>query len=412
MATDTKTFTFDQQLALGRLLTGIVQSAGVEHIEAALLTGRPLKVKFGMDPTAPDLHMGHAVALRKLRDFQDAGHEAILVIGSFTAQIGDPTGKNKTRPSLSAQEVEANATTYLAQAFKILDASKTTVVRNSQWLGAMNAVDIIGLMSKVTLSQILAREDFKNRYETEQPIALHEMLYPLLQGMDSVELHADVELGGTDQWFNLHMGRALQEKSGQLPQAVLVVPLMVGLDGVNKMSKSLDNHLALAGDPVDTYGRFMSVSDDTMWKMLPMMGLWETSRIASEKNDCANGLRNPMHAKMAAARDLITMLHGQDEALRAEEAFVNRHVHGKTVEDVPVFTVSGNDLMLSTVLRDAGVCKSSGDAARTIEQGGVRVDGTRAVKGARLGIGEHYVEVGKRRAVRVVVEAPDTAPAP
>lgn len=402
----------EQQRRMDRLLAGVTQFAGIEHIQEAIATGRTLKVKLGMDPTAPDLHLGHAVVLRKLRDFQDDGHEAILIVGAFTAQIGDPTGKNKTRPPLTAEAVEHNAKTYLEQAFKILDPVKTTVVRNDTWLGQLGATGLIQLAAKVTLSQIMVRDDFKTRYDAQAPIALHELLYPLLQGMDSVHLKADVELGGTDQWFNLHMGRALQEKSAQPPQAVLVMPLLVGLDGVHKMSKSLNNHLALSGDPVDTYGRFMSVSDETMWTMLPLMGIWTVAAIDTALAECNNGLKNPMHVKMAAARDLVDMLHGPDVGESAQLAFVNRHVHGEKVEDVPEFRAVGDDVYLAAVLRDAGVCKSTADAARTIEQGGVRVNGAVAEKGARLGVGEHYVTVGKRRALRLFIDSQDSTPQP
>lgn len=391
---------------LAKLLSGVADSAGVDRIRDAVVTGKTLKVKLGMDPTAPDLHMGHAVVLKKLRDFQDDGHDAILIVGAFTAAIGDPTGKSKARPPLSAEAIEVNAATYLEQAFKILDPTKTTVVRNDTWLSKLGAAGLIQLASKATLSQVLARDDFKTRYEAEQPIALHELIYPLLQGMDSVHLHADVELGGTDQWFNLHMGRALQEKNEQLPQAVLTMPLLVGLDGVHKMSKSLSNHLALAGDPVDTFGRFMSVSDSTMWTMLPLLGIWEQAHIDAEFESCQNGMKNPMHVKLAAARDLLSWLHGPEEAERAHHAFVNRHVQGKRDEDVPEVRVVGTEINLATVLRDAKVCKSAGDAARTIEQGGVRVNGAKAEKGAQLGVGDYYIEVGKRRALKLFIESP------
>lgn len=405
----TTPLTADQESRLTKLMSGVADSAGTERIRDAIANGKKLKVKLGMDPTAPDLHMGHAVVLKKLREFQDDGHDGILIVGAFTAMIGDPTGKNAARPPLSLDAIEVNAKTYLEQAFKILDPAKTTVVRNDTWLNQLGAAGLIQLASKATLSQILARDDFKKRYEAEQPIAMHEMIYPLLQGADSVHLKADVELGGTDQWFNLHMGRALQEKSDQLPQAVMVMPLLVGLDGVHKMSKSLSNHLALAGDPVDTFGRFMSVSDATMWKMLPMLGIWENTQIEAEHTACHNGMKNPMHVKLAAARDLVTWLHGPDAGERAHHAFINRHVQGGLAQDVPEFNVAGDNINVAAVLRDAGICKSAGDAARTIEQGGVRINGAKAEKGALLGVGEYYIEVGKRRALKLFVSAPQPA---
>lgn len=362
-----------------------------------LPTDRPWRVKLGMDPTAPDLHLGHAVLLRKMRQFQDAGHLGVLVVGSFTAQIGDPTGKNKTRPPLTNQQVVSNASTYIEQAFKILDPVKTEVVHNDAWLGALSAVELTQLMAKVTVSQLMARDDFSQRAAANEPIALHELLYPVLQGMDSVHLYADIELGGRDQWFNLHMGRALQEKHGQPPQALLAMPLLVGLDGVHKMSKSLDNHIGLTMDPVESFGRWMSVSDTTMWTMLPLLDVWDDARIATERDACFNGLRNPMDVKMDAGLALLTLLHGVQSARDAQDAFLAKH-RNKTHEFDTVVREFPPGTSLPVILRQLGFADSNMDAVRKMAQGGVRVDGVKVMdKATVLGAGTHRIEVGKRQ---------------
>ena len=364
----------------------------------ALPKNRPWRVKLGMDPTAPDLHLGHAVLLRKMREFQDAGHEGVLVVGSFTAQIGDPTGKNKTRPALSKEDVQANAQTYIDQAFLILDPAKTTVVHNDVWLANMNAADLVALMSKVTVAQLLTREDFSKRMEANEPIAMHELLYPLMQAADSVELRADIELGGSDQWFNLHMGRALQEKSNQAPQALLTMPLLVGLDGVNKMSKSLNNHIGLKSDPVDSFGRFMSTSDETMWKMLPLLAIWSSEKIATVHAQCSNGLANPMQVKKDAARDVLAMLHGEQAAQEAAQAFEARHQKKSATHEEREALVQGPTRSVVSVMRELGFADSLSDAGRKMEQGGVRLDGQKVIdRKAELGVGQYLLEVGKRQ---------------
>lgn len=364
----------------------------------ALPTNRPWRVKLGMDPTAPDLHLGHAVLLRKMREFQDAGHEGILVVGSFTAQIGDPTGKNKTRPPLTKAEVQANAQTYIDQAFLILDPAKTTVVHNDAWLANMNAASLVALMSKVTVAQLLTRDDFSKRMQANEPIAMHELLYPMMQAADSVELQADIELGGSDQWFNLHMGRALQEKSNQAPQALLTMPLLVGLDGVHKMSKSLNNHIGLRADPIDSFGRFMSVSDDTMWAMLPLLAVWSIDKIDSLRAQCLNGLANPMQVKKDAGRDVLAMLHGVQAAHDAVLAFEARHQKKVATHEEREALTQGPSRSVASIIKELGFADSMTDAGRKMEQGGVRVDGEKIVdRKAQLSAGQYIIEVGKRQ---------------
>lgn len=364
----------------------------------ALPKDRPWRVKLGMDPTAPDLHLGHAVLLRKMREFQDAGHEGILVVGSFTAQIGDPTGKNKTRPPLTKRDVQANAQTYIEQAFLILDPAKTTVVHNDSWLGNMNAASLVALMSKVTVAQLLTREDFSKRMQANEPIAMHELLYPMMQAADSVELQADIELGGSDQWFNLHMGRALQEKSNQAPQALLTMPLLVGLDGVHKMSKSLNNHIGLKADPVDSFGRFMSISDETMWAMLPLLAVWPQDKIDALHAQCLNGLANPMQVKKDAGRDVLAMLHGAQAAQDAVLAFEARHQRKVATHESREALSQGPMRSVASIIKELGFADSMTDAGRKMEQGGVRINGEKVMdRKAQLPIGQHIIEVGKRQ---------------
>ena len=393
---------------MNALLNKSSQHVGFEHLP----TTRPLRVKLGMDPTAPDLHLGHAVLLRKLREFQDAGHHAILVVGSFTAQIGDPTGKNKTRPPLTAEDVAENAKTYITQAFKILDPAKTEVVYNDAWLAKMTAVELVSMMAKVTTSQLLARDDFSQRMKANEPIAMHELLYPMMQAMDSVVLKADVELGGSDQWFNLHMGRALQEKSNQAPQAILTMPLLVGLDGVHKMSKSLNNHIGIMADPIDSYGRFMSMSDEAMWTMLPLLNIAQDNEIAKWKDACANGLENPMHVKKDCAMRVLTQLHGIEKAQEAKEAFEARHNKGAVVHEPRTMTLDAekNTKLVTTLLKELNFASSSSDAGRKMEQGGVRINGVKEMdKQKLLAAGTYIVEVGKRQSCHLTLTSgPET----
>lgn len=370
-----------------------------QHVGFDMLpTNRPWRVKLGMDPTAPDLHLGHAVLLRKMREFQDAGHEGILVVGSFTAQIGDPTGKNKTRPPLTREDVQANAQTYIEQAFLILDPAKTKVVHNDAWLASMTAHDLVALMAKATVAQLLTRDDFAKRMAANEPISMHELLYPLMQAADSVELQADVELGGSDQWFNLHMGRSLQEKSNQAPQALLAMPLLVGLDGVHKMSKSLNNHIGLQADPIDSFGRFMSTSDETMWKMLPLLAIWSDEKIASVHAQCSNGLANPMQVKKDAARDVLAMLHGEQLAQEAVLAFEARHQKKSANHEEREALMPGQTRSVASLIKEMGFADSLSDAGRKMEQGGVRINGDKMLdKKAELAEGLYLLEVGKRQ---------------
>lgn len=371
---------------------------------------RPWRVKLGMDPTAPDLHLGHAVLLRKMREFQDAGHDGILVVGSFTAQIGDPTGKNKTRPPLTSDDVKANAQTYIEQAFLILDETKTTVVYNDAWLSALTAADMVSIMSKVTVAQLLTRDDFSQRMERNESIAMHELLYPMMQAMDSVHLHADIELGGSDQWFNLHMGRALQEKSGQSPQAILTMPLLVGLDGVHKMSKSLDNHIGLMADPTDSFGRFMSMSDDAMWKMLPLLAIWSNEQISLLQAQCSNGLANPMQVKKDAAQEILQKLHGTQASNDAVLAFEARHQKKSATHELREALLTDSTRSVVSLMKELGFADSFSDAGRKMEQGGVRLNGEKVMdRKAIVAEGEYILEVGKRQSCKLMLKANNDA---
>jgi len=380
----------------------LVESALVERLNE----GRSLRIKAGFDPTAPDLHLGHTVLLNKLRQFQDLGHETIFLIGDFTGMIGDPTGKNVTRKPLSRDEVIENAETYETQIFKILDPEKTLVMFNSSWMNKMDAADLIQLAAKHTVARMLERDDFSKRYGAGQPIAIHEFLYPLVQGYDSVALNADVELGGTDQKFNLLVGRQLQEAYGQKPQVVLTMPILEGLDGIQKMSKSLNNYIGITDAPDDMFGKLMSISDDLMWRYFELLSFRPLAEISKLRQEMAEG-RNPRDIKFELGRELVSRFHSQNDADRAQENFIARFQKGALPQEIPEVNLSagGEGIPVANVLKDAGLTASTSEAMRMIRQGAVRIDGERiADPKLLLMAGTSCVcQVGKRRFAQVVI---------
>jgi tyrosyl-tRNA synthetase len=370
---------------------------------------KPLKIKAGFDPTAPDLHLGHTVLINKLRQFQELGHEVIFLIGDFTGMIGDPTGKSTTRPPLSREEVLENAKTYEHQIFKILDPTRTTVLVNSSWMGEMSAVDLIQLAAKHTVARMLERDDFNKRYTGGQPIAIHEFLYPLIQGYDSVALHADVELGGTDQKFNLLVGRQLQEAFGQEPQAVITLPILEGLDGVQKMSKSLNNYIGITDPPQEMFGKLMSISDELMWRYFELLSFRSMAEIDAWRAGVARG-DNPRDIKVRLALELVERFHSREEAEQAHQAFVARFQKGQLPEEMPELDLAAPEggYPIANLLKDAGLVKSTSEALRMIKQGAVRVDSER-IEGQDITLagGATYVlQVGKRRFARVSLKNP------
>lgn len=370
-----------------------------------LKTGRPLRVKAGFDPTAPDLHLGHTVLINKLRHFQDLGHQVLFLIGDFTGMIGDPSGKNSTRPPLTREQVIENAKTYREQVFKILDPAKTEVCFNSSWMEALGASGMIRLAAQHTVARMLERDDFSKRYAAQQPIAIHEFLYPLCQGYDSVALKADIELGGTDQRFNLLVGRELQKHYGQAPQCVLTMPLLEGLDGVNKMSKSLGNYIGIYEPPAEIFGKVMSVSDELMWRYYDLLSFRPAAEISAMRDSVGAG-RNPRDVKVLLAQELVSRFHGVVAAGKALEDFETRFQRNAIPEDIPTLTlVAGGGLSVVAVLKQAGLTASTSEALRMIDQGGVRLDGDKVVdKGLTLSGGVTAVlQVGKRKFARITL---------
>ena len=371
-----------------------------------LAKGRPLRIKAGFDPTAPDLHLGHTVLINKMAMFQRLGHEVIFLIGDFTGLIGDPTGRNATRPPLTPDDVKANAATYQAQIFKILDPALTRVDFNSRWMGAMNAAGLIQLAAKHTVARMLERDDFAKRYRAGQPIAIHEFLYPLVQGYDSVALEADVELGGTDQKFNLLVGRQLQEASGQEPQVVMTMPLLEGLDGVNKMSKSLGNYIGITEAPDEMFGKLMSISDELMWRYFDLLSFRPNADLERLKQEVAAG-RNPRDVKFELGVEIVDRFHGAGSGAQARDAFIARFQQGALPEDVAEITLAAapGPLGIAQVLKGAGLVPSTSEAFRQLKQGAVRVDGARVEDGTLTFAsgGTHLFQVGKRRVARVKI---------
>lgn len=377
-----------------------------KELVAKLKQGRPLRIKAGFDPTAPDLHLGHTVLINKLRQFQDLGHEVLFLIGDFTGMIGDPTGKSVTRPPLTQQDVEKNAQSYQQQIFKILDKDKTQVLFNSQWMNKKTSVDMIKLAASSTVARMLERDDFSKRYKGGQSIAIHEFLYPLIQGYDSVEMQADIELGGTDQKFNLLMGRQLQEQHGQEPQCVLTMPILEGLDGVQKMSKSLNNYIGIDDEPKDMFGKIMSISDDLMWRYFELLSFRPMSEIADFKLEMQAG-KNPRDIKFLLAEEIISRFHSEAEATAAREGFIAQFAKNKVPDDIPAlsFAAPAEGYPIANLLKDAGLCGSTSDAMRMIQQGAAKMDGEKiADKSVKIMKGTEAVfQVGKRKFARLTI---------
>ncbi len=365
---------------------------------------RPLTIKAGFDPTAPDLHLGHTVLINKLKQFQDAGHNVQFLIGDFTAMIGDPTGKNVTRKPLSREAVVENAKTYQEQVFKILDPDKTAVKFNSEWMGAMSSAEMIQLAAKHTVARMLERDDFHKRYKGGQPIAIHEFLYPLIQGYDSVVMKADVELGGTDQKFNLLMGRHLQEMNGQKPQVVLTMPILEGLDGVQKMSKSLNNYIGIADAPDDMFGKIMSVSDELMWRYFELLSFKPMAEIESWRLECRAGA-NPRNYKVSLGQEIVARFHGEQAAKSALENFEARFQRGALPDEMEEIQIKVdlNGLGIANVLKTAGLVESTSEAMRMVKQGAVKIDGEKLEdpKVVILASAKHVYQVGKRKFARI-----------
>ena len=396
----------DLQDALEVIKRGCDELLVEAELVEKLKTGKPLRIKAGFDPTAPDLHLGHTVLLNKMRQLQDLGHQAVFLIGDFTGMIGDPTGKNATRPPLSPEQVELNARTYQAQVFKILDPEKTEVEFNSRWMGGMSAADMIKLAATHTVARMLERDDFSKRYQGNQPIAIHEFLYPLIQGYDSVALEADLELGGTDQKFNLLMGRELQKHFGQKPQCILTMPLLEGLDGVNKMSKSLGNYVGITESPTEQFGKLMSVSDELMWRYIELLSFEPLAVIRHWKKEVEEG-RNPRDIKVMFAQEIIARFHDRAAAEAALADFEARFRQGAIPEDLPEFTFEAPEggLPITQLLKMAGLVPSTSEAMRSIAGGGVKLDGEKVSdKGLLVAKGASVViQVGKRRFARVTL---------
>lgn len=393
------------QEAFELITRGVDEVLVEQELIDKLKEGKKLTIKAGFDPTAPDLHLGHTVLINKLRIFQDLGHKVVFLIGDFTGMIGDPTGKNVTRKPLSREDVLANAETYKEQVFKILDPAKTEVRFNSEWMNNLGAAGMIKLASRQTVARMLERDDFKKRYQGGQPIAIHEFIYPLVQGWDSVELQADVEMGGTDQRFNLLMGRELQKEEGQRPQTVITVPLLEGLDGVQKMSKSLGNYVGITDAPNDMFGKLMSVSDDLMWKYFDLLSFRPTDELTALKAEVAAGA-NPRDAKVQLAKELITRFHSAADADAAEQDFIQRFQKNAIPDDMPELELQLDEELrgLANVLKEAGLVASTSEAMRMVKQNAVRIDGER-VEDARMvcALGTAVYQVGKRKFARITL---------
>ena len=402
--------TIEEQLRL--IERGAVDLVSREELAAKLersaASGRPLRVKAGFDPTAPDLHLGHTVLLQKLKHFQELGHEVCFLIGDFTGMIGDPTGKSETRKPLTREDVARNAETYKEQVFKILDPAKTRIMFNSAWLDKLSSQDFIRLASQLTVARMLEREDFSSRFKSGRPISIHEFLYPLIQGYDSVAMQADVEIGGTDQLFNLLMGRDLQRAWGQEPQVVLTLPLLEGLDGVNKMSKSLGNYIGITEPPDEIYGKTLSISDELMFRYYELLSDLSSEEIARLREDMAAGRLHPKKIKQRLARELVARFHGEEAAVQAEANFERVFRDHQLPDDIPEkrISVEGQAIWLPKLLAAAGLVKGTGEGRRMIQQGAVSIDGERITDVEHevpAGRGELLLKVGKRRFCKVAL---------
>jgi tyrosyl-tRNA synthetase len=397
----------DVNQAFAEIKRGAEEILVEDELLAKLKKGKPLKIKAGFDPTAPDLHLGHTVLINKLRQFQLLGHEVIFLIGDFTGMIGDPTGKNVTRKALTKEDVLANAETYKEQVFKILDPAKTTVAFNSTWMDKLGAAGMLKLASRQTVARMMERDDFKKRYTSGQSIAIHEFMYPLVQGWDSVALEADVELGGTDQKFNLLMGRELQKSEGQRPQTVLMMPLLEGLDGVQKMSKSLNNYIGITDSPTEMFGKIMSISDDLMWRYFELLSFKPIAEIEGYKSAIAEG-KNPRDVKIDLAKELIARFHDEEAAQAAHQEFINRFQKGAMTDEMPepTITTESGEIAIANLLKEAGLVASTSEAMRMIKQGAAKIDGEKiADNKVIITAGSTAVyQVGKRKFARVTVK--------
>ncbi len=395
------------QDALNLIKRGVDELLLESELQHKLALGRPLRIKAGFDPTAPDLHLGHTVLLNKMRQLQDLGHHALFLIGDFTGMIGDPSGKNATRPALSREQIVENAQSYRAQVFKVLDPEKTEIVFNSTWMDRFNAADLIKLAATHTVARMLERDDFSKRYKGNQPIAIHEFIYPLVQGYDSVALKADLELGGTDQKFNLLMGRELQKHYGQPPQCVLTMPLLEGLDGVNKMSKSLDNYVGITDTPTEMFGKLMSISDTLMWRYLELLSWRSMGEINNWRAEVADG-RNPRDIKVLLAQEIVARFHTRQDAEYALSEFEARFRQGVLPENMPEVSVSapGGSIAVPQLLKQAGLVEGTSEAMRMIQQGAVKLDGSLVSDKAMLVKAGSVVvaQVGKRKFSRITVK--------
>ncbi len=374
----------------------------LDELKKKLARNKPLRIKAGFDPTAPDLHLGHTVLINKLKQLQDLGHEILFLIGDFTGMIGDPTGKSATRPPLTQEQVIENAKSYQDQVFKILDKDKTTVVYNSEWMNKMSSTEMIQLASQQTVARMLERDDFSKRYKSGKPISIHEFLYPLIQGYDSVALESDVELGGTDQKFNLLMGRELQKQANMEQQVILTMPILEGLDGVQKMSKSLDNYIGIDDAPDDMFGKIMSISDELMWRYLELLSFESLETIASWKTEIDNG-ENPRNIKFRLAEEIITRFHSNDDAKQAQQNFINRFAKNKVPDEMPEFSFDVG-IKIANLLKDAGLVNSTSDAFRMIKEGAAKIEGEKITdRNLELKSGTAVYQVGKRKFARVTI---------
>ncbi|WP_010605976.1 tyrosine--tRNA ligase [Pseudoalteromonas maricaloris] len=397
----------DLETAFAEISRGAEEILLQDELKEKLKSGKKLRIKAGFDPTAPDLHLGHTVLINKMKTFQDLGHEVIFLIGDFTGMIGDPTGKNVTRKPLTREDVLANAETYKEQVFKILDPAKTTVAFNSEWMEKLGSAGMIKLAARQTVARMLERDDFKKRYANGQAIAIHEFLYPLVQGWDSVALEADVELGGTDQRFNLLMGRELQKDEGQKPQTVLMMPLLEGTDGVQKMSKSLGNYIGITDAPNDMFGKVMSISDDLMWRYYELLSAKTLDDITALKEEVAGG-RNPRDIKIEFAKEMIARFHSEADAEAAHQDFIKRFQKNALPDEIPEVTVTieGESTFITNLLKEAGLVASTSEAMRMIKQGAVKLNGEDKVTDTKLEVAKGSCEiyqVGKRKFAKVTV---------
>ncbi len=392
----------DVETQLREIARGAEEIIPLDELKKKLESGKQLVIKLGMDPTAPDIHLGHTVILNKLRTFQKFGHKIVLIIGDFTASIGDPSGKNATRPELSREQIEVNAATYKEQVFKILDPELTEVRYNSEWCNALGAIGTIRLASKLTVARMLERDDFSKRFSSQQPIAIHEFLYPLFQGYDSVALKSDVELGGTDQKFNLLMGRELQKDAGMEPQCVLMMPLLVGLDGVVKMSKSKHNYIGITEEPKEMFGKVMSISDELMWNYYTLLSEKSLDEIEAIKQQCASGAMNPRDAKIELGREIVARFHDEAAANAAVEGFKSQFQKGAMPDDIAEVSVE-NKGKIANLLKDAGLVDSTSEALRMIKAKAVKLDG-QVIADANMAPCDGIWQVGKRRFAKVTVK--------